>query len=165
MSEQTPQPHTLDTAEPAARIVTFATQWGSYYAGESAAFNAMDADALIELEVATAGGGGGHPEAEREERERREGELRRDDLPRGGVMVAGLEFPPRLYLPDPQHHDVPQTYDPSARHQLERTVRDRAAGKPGAAAQEDLDRAVDNLNKRREARTTREQRPVPADPV
>jgi hypothetical protein len=163
MSEQS-QPHTADTTDTAVtRVVTFATQWGCYYAGESAAFNALDAAALIDLKVATEGGASGHPEAEREERERREGELRRDDLPRGGVMVAGLEFPPRRYVPDPQHLDVPQTYDPSVRHQLDRIARDRAAGKPGAAAQEDLDRAIDNLNKRREARTP--HNPPLTDPV
>jgi hypothetical protein len=165
MSEQTPQPHSPPPdAGPAPRIVTFATQWGCYNAGESAAFNAMDADALIELKVATEGGGGGHPEAEREERERREGEPLPDDVPRVGVMVAGLEFPPRRYLPDPHHYDIPQTYDPSVRHQLERTARDRAAGKPGAAAQEDLDRALDLRKRHIEARAPHNPPPV-TDPV
>jgi hypothetical protein len=138
------------------RVVTFATQWGSYNAGESAAFNELDAAALVDLKVATEGGA-----------PRREGEPLPEappDAPRGGVMLAGLEYPPRRYPPDPQHLDIPQTYDPSVRHQLERTARDRAAGKPGVAAQEDLDRAVDNLKKRRaEQRTHDPHNPPPAD--
>jgi hypothetical protein len=124
------------TEEPiaAARIVTFATQWGSYYAGESAAFNEIDAAALVELGVATEGETAGEPTRQPP-----------PDVPRGGVMVAGLEFPPRRLPPDPQHLDIPQTYDPIVRHQLERAARDRAAGKPGTAAQEDLDREMDRL--------------------
>jgi hypothetical protein len=55
-------------------------------------------------------------------------------------MVAGLEFPPRLYPPDPQHLDMPRTYDPRVSVQLERTARDLASGKPGTAALEDLER-------------------------
>jgi hypothetical protein len=58
---------------------------------------------------------------------------------RGGSMPAGLEHPPRRYPPDPQHLDVQQTYDPRVSVQLERTKRDLASGKPGAAAREDLD--------------------------
>jgi len=62
--------------------------------------------------------------------------------PRGGVIAAGFEFPPRLYPPDPQHLDIVQTYDPRVSVQMERATRDLAAGKPGAAAQEDLERGA-----------------------
>jgi hypothetical protein len=62
--------------------------------------------------------------------------------PRGGVIAAGFEFPPRLYPPDPQHLDIVQTYDPRVSVQMERASRDLAAGKPGAAAQEDLERGA-----------------------
>ena len=47
-----------------------------------------------------------------------------------GSMPGGLEFPPRRYPPDPQHLDIPQTYDPRVSVQLERTARDIAAGMP-----------------------------------
>jgi hypothetical protein len=60
--------------------------------------------------------------------------------PRAGVIAAGFEFPPRLYPPDPQHLDIVQTYDPRVSVQMERASRDLAAGKPGTAAQEDLER-------------------------
>ena len=63
--------------------------------------------------------------------------------PRGGSMPAGLEVPPRYYPPDPQHLDIRQTYDPRVSVQLERTARDLASGKPGSAALEDRDRALD----------------------
>jgi hypothetical protein len=59
-----------------------------------------------------------------------------------GSMPGGLEFPPRRYPPDPQHLDIPQTYDPRPSVQLERTRRDIAAGTPGAAAREDAERAT-----------------------
>lgn len=59
-----------------------------------------------------------------------------------GSMPGGFEFPPRHYPPDPQHLDIPRTFDPRASVQLERTARDIAAGKPGAAAREDADRAT-----------------------
>ena len=59
-----------------------------------------------------------------------------------GSMPGGFEFPPRRYPPDPQHLDIPQTYDPRASVQLERSARDIAAGMPGAAAREDADRAT-----------------------
>jgi hypothetical protein len=59
-----------------------------------------------------------------------------------GSMPGGLEFPPRRYPPDPQHLDIPQTYDPRVSVQLERTARDIAAGMPGAAAREDAERAT-----------------------
>jgi hypothetical protein len=60
--------------------------------------------------------------------------------PPAGVIAAGVEFPPRIYPPDPQHLDIVQTYDPRVAVQMERAARDLAAGKPGAAAQEDLER-------------------------
>jgi len=119
---------TMPAAEPGGRVVTFATQWGSYNAGESAAFSEMDADALIAQGVATAGSEGGTAEP-------------RPDLPPGGVMVAGLEHPPRRWPPDPQHLDVVQTYDPRVSTQLDRAARDIAAGKPGTAALEDAEAA------------------------
>lgn len=59
-----------------------------------------------------------------------------------GSMPGGFEFPPRHYPPDPQHLDIPRTFDPRVSVQLERTARDIAAGKPGAAAREDADRAT-----------------------
>jgi hypothetical protein len=62
-----------------------------------------------------------------------------------GSMPGGFEFPPRRYPPDPQHLDIPQTYDPRVSVQLERTARDIAAGAPGTAAREDAERAtIDN---------------------
>ena len=60
---------------------------------------------------------------------------------RGGSIPAGLEEPPRFPSPDPQHRDIPQTYDPRVSVQLDRAARDRAAGEPGVAALEDLRRA------------------------
>jgi hypothetical protein len=135
----------------APRVVTFATQWGSYYAGESAAFSEIDAAALVELGVATEGGTPGEPITPR------------PDAPSGGVMVAGLEFPPRRFPADPQHLDIPQTYDPMVRHQLERAARDRAAGKPGMAAQEDLERAMASQVALRDRRDRRE--PPLTDPA
>ena len=60
----------------------------------------------------------------------------------GGVIAAGFEFPPRLYPPDPQHLDIVQTYDPRVSVQMERASRDLAAGKPGVAAQEDMERGA-----------------------
>jgi hypothetical protein len=69
----------------------------------------------------------------------------RNDAPRFvplGSMPGGLEFPPRRYPPDPRHLDIPRTFDPRASVQLERSARDIAAGKPGAAAREDADRAT-----------------------
>lgn len=65
-------------------------------------------------------------------------------VPRGGSIPAGLEEPPRIYppnLPPPQDPEVRQTYDPRVSVQLERAARDRAAGRPGTAAREDLERA------------------------
>jgi len=59
-----------------------------------------------------------------------------------GSMPGGFEFPPRRYPPDPQHLDIPQTYDPRVSVQLERTARDLEAGVPGSAAREDLERAT-----------------------
>jgi hypothetical protein len=65
--------------------------------------------------------------------------------PRGGSMPAGLEHPPRRYPPAPEPQpQIPQTYDPRVSVQLERTARDLAAGKPGTAAREDLERATDD---------------------
>ena len=57
----------------------------------------------------------------------------------GGSMPAGLEIPPRQYLPDQQHLDIPQTYDPRVSVQLERSARDLAAGEDGLAAREDAE--------------------------
>jgi hypothetical protein len=65
-------------------------------------------------------------------------------VPRGGSIPAGLEEPPRIRLPDlppPSRPEVRQTYDPRVSVQLERAARDRAAGQPGTAAREDLERA------------------------
>jgi hypothetical protein len=68
----------------------------------------------------------------------------RPNVPRGGSIPAGLEEPPRIRLPDlppPSRPEVRQTYDPRVSVQLERAARDRAAGQPGTAAHEDLERA------------------------
>jgi hypothetical protein len=150
------EPTAARTAEPIApHVVTFTTQWGSYYAGESAAFSEMDAAALVEEGVATAGGTSGEPTGPPT-----------PDTPRGGgVMVAGLEFPPRRRFPaDPQNLNIPQTYDPTVRRQLERAERDRAAGKPGMAAQEDLERAI--ASRPADVRDRREPPPPPrTDPA
>lgn len=62
--------------------------------------------------------------------------------PPGGSMPAGLEEPPRYYPPNPQHPEIIQTYDPRVSTQLERAARDRAAGQPGLAAREDIERAA-----------------------
>jgi hypothetical protein len=80
--------------------------------------------------------------------------------PRGGSMPAGLEEPPRVHPPNlPPQPEIPQTYDPRVSVQLERAARDRAAGKPGSAAREDLERAVEDPQGRagpRRARTGEE---------
>lgn len=110
--------------EPEARVVTFTTQWGSYNAGESATFAPVDADALIAREIATAGGGGGEPEPA---------------PPAIFSTIAGIEHPPRQYPPNPQHPEIPQTFDPSPLHQLQRTARDLDAKQPGLAAREELE--------------------------
>jgi hypothetical protein len=145
---------TMPAAEPGGRVVTFATQWGSYNAGESAAFSDMDADALIAQGVATAGGEG-LADAERPL-----------DLPPGGVMVAGLEHPPRRWPPDPQHLDVVQTYDPRASVQLERAARDIASGVPGSAALEDRDAARAKAEARAKALAeARPAQPLPVQPL
>lgn len=57
----------------------------------------------------------------------------------GGYMPAGLEYPPRRWPPDPQHLDIPQTYDPRVSVQLDRIARDLASGQPGLAAREDAE--------------------------
>lgn len=121
MDETNPAP----AAETAGRIVTFTTQWGSYFAGESASFSPIDAEALIARGVA-ADGAGAAPA----------------DLPPDGVVfstLAGIEHPPRQYPPNPQHPEIPQTFDPSPLHQLQRTARDLAADQPGLAAREELE--------------------------
>ena len=59
-----------------------------------------------------------------------------------GSIPAGLEEPPRIWPPNPQHPEIPQTYDPRVSVQLERAARDRASGKPGSAARDDVDNAV-----------------------
>lgn len=61
-------------------------------------------------------------------------------VPRIGSLPAGLELPPRINPPNPQHPEIPQTYDPRVSVQLERSSRDIASGVPGLAAQEDLER-------------------------
>jgi hypothetical protein len=61
-------------------------------------------------------------------------------VPRIGALPAGLEEPPRLNPPNPQHPEIPQTHDPRVSVQLERAARDTASGHPGLAAREDLDR-------------------------
>jgi hypothetical protein len=129
--------------EPAGHVVTFTTQWGSYNAGEAAAFSVLDADVLIELGVATAGEARADVPPDRP-----------SNPPAGGVMVAGLEFPPRLPVPDPQHLDIPITYDPRVSTQFDRAARDRAAGKPGIAAQEDLERHRERVAARASERPT-----------
>ena len=63
------------------------------------------------------------------------------NMPPDGSMPAGLEEPPRILPPNPQHPEIAQTYDPRVSVQLERAARDRAAGTPGMAAREDLDHA------------------------
>lgn len=60
-------------------------------------------------------------------------------VPRIGSLPAGLELPPRMNPPNPQHPEIPQTYDPRVSVQLERSARDLAAGQPGLAAREDLE--------------------------
>jgi hypothetical protein len=57
-----------------------------------------------------------------------------------GSLPAGLELPPRINPPNPQHPEIPQTFDPRVSVQLERSARDIAAGVPGLAAREDLER-------------------------
>jgi hypothetical protein len=61
---------------------------------------------------------------------------------RPGSMPAGLEEPPRIFPPNPQHPEIPQTYDPRVSVQLERAARDRASGKPGSAARDDAEGAT-----------------------
>ena len=61
---------------------------------------------------------------------------------RPGSMPAGLEEPPRLFPPNPQHPEIPQTYEPRVSVQLERAARDRASGHPGSAARDDAEHAV-----------------------
>lgn len=61
-------------------------------------------------------------------------------VPRIGSLPAGLEMPPRINPPNPQHPEIPQTYDPRVSVQLERSTRDLASGMPGSAAREDLER-------------------------
>ena len=51
--------------------------------------------------------------------------------PRGGSIPAGLEEPPRYWPPNPQHPEIPQTFDPRVSVQLERAARDRETGMPG----------------------------------
>ena len=60
--------------------------------------------------------------------------------PRIGSLPAGLELPPRMNPPNPQHPEIPLTYDPRVSTQLERSTRDLEAGVPGLAAREDLER-------------------------
>jgi hypothetical protein len=62
--------------------------------------------------------------------------------PRGGSIPAGLEEPPRYWPPNPQHPEIPQTFDPRVSVQLERAARDREAGMPGLAAREDAETFV-----------------------
>jgi len=61
-------------------------------------------------------------------------------------MPAGLEEPPRINPPNPQHPEIPQTYDPRVSVQLDRAARDAASGHPGAAALEDAERFEGRLN-------------------
>jgi len=95
---------------------------------------------------------------------------RERNVPRGGSMPAGLEEPPRIHppnLPPPARPEIPQTYDPRVSVQLERAARDRAAGQPGTAAREDLERAREELKsgaaprRGRERRSTRAEEEVP----
>ena len=60
-------------------------------------------------------------------------------VPRVGAIPAGLELPPRQNPPNPQHPEIPQTYDPRVSVQIERSSRDLASGVPGQAAREDLE--------------------------
>jgi hypothetical protein len=62
--------------------------------------------------------------------------------PRGGSIPAGLEEPPRYWPPNPQHPDIPQTFDPRVSVQLERAARDRETGMPGQAAREEAETFV-----------------------
>jgi hypothetical protein len=59
-----------------------------------------------------------------------------------GSIPAGLEEPPRIWPPNPQHPEIPQTYDPRVSVQLERAARDRPSGHPGSAARDDAEHAV-----------------------
>jgi hypothetical protein len=61
---------------------------------------------------------------------------------RPGAMPAGLEEPPRIFPPNPQHPEIPQTYDPRVSVQLERAARDRASGQPGSAARQDAEQST-----------------------